>query len=68
MRARFRSGREMEIPDHHTVFVPEDACQEGDVIDPSTVHLLPTRPGRARPGQKLIVDNIVEVLDLVTST
>lgn len=66
MRARFKSGREMDIPDHHTVFTPVGDCQEGDRVDPATVDVAPESPTLARPGQKLVIDNVIEVLDLVT--
>ncbi len=55
----------MDIPDHHTVFSPVGDCHEGDLVDPATVDVCPESPSQARPGQMLIIDNVIEVLDEV---
>ena len=63
MKAKCRSGKELDIPRHDPVFVPVGDYREGDVVDPQTVEF---ESGLAQAvleiGQKIIVDNTVKVI------
>jgi hypothetical protein len=64
----FSSGRALDVPDHHYVFVPtESGCQEGDPIDPETVPCRPRWTKSVGPGTRVIVDNKIEVVAAATS-
>lgn len=63
MRVVCTSGRVLEIPDHHSVFIPRGEYQDGQIIDPETVEFDVEQAGTAlRTGLRIIVDNRVETV------
>jgi hypothetical protein len=66
MRVKFESGRVLQIPARHHVYVPVGGYSDGDPVDPATVDFEADYAERlVRQGQKLIVDNVVEVVSVV---
>lgn len=60
------SGKQLTIPAHHPVFWPVGAgVRPGDRIDPATVDVDSDRAGTLRRGDRLIVDNKVELVTAV---
>lgn len=62
MIVRTESGRRLTIPIHHTVFAPVGQYRQGDRVDPETVEVAPGRPSLLRTGDRIIIDNKVEVV------
>ena len=62
MVVTMESGRRLTIPLHHSVFQPTGNQHSGDIVDPETVDVLPLAVTRLRRGQRIIVDNQVEVV------
>lgn len=66
MRVKCKSGKVLTIPHHDPVFVPVGNYREGDTVDPETVEF---ESGRATAvlerGQRIIVDNTVEIVESV---
>lgn len=62
MTVTTRSGRALTIPRHHPVFTPLGDYRDGDRVDPETVALEPDRVTTLEPGDKIIVDDVVEVV------
>jgi hypothetical protein len=55
------SGRQLEIPAHHSVFWPvSNRYQPGDLIDPMTVDVDSARASKIKEGDRIILDNRVE--------
>jgi hypothetical protein len=65
-----RSGRVVEVPAHHNIFVPVGAAhREGDLVNPATVDVEADVAFRVlRPGCLFIVDDVVEVVEEVRLT
>lgn len=60
------SGLHLHIPGHHLVFKPIGAYNVGDKIDPSTVDFTRNRVTTLRRGDRIIVNNRVELVDSVS--
>lgn len=55
------SGRQLDIPSHHSVFWPVSTrYRPGDVIDPMTVDVDSARASKIKEGDRIILDNRVE--------
>lgn len=61
------SGRRLTIPAHHPVYTPLGNYQPGDAVDPETVDVEPDRAALLRRGNRIIVDNRVEVVAVVAT-
>jgi hypothetical protein len=62
MVVTMESGRRITIPLNHSVFQPTGDQRSGDVVDPETVDVLPLAATRLYRGQRIIVDNQVEIV------
>ncbi len=62
MTVMTESGRQLKIPAHHPVYTPVGEYRDGDRVDPETVDVEVDRAGLIVRGEKIIVDNRVEVV------
>lgn len=61
------SGRTLTIPLRHPVFAPVGDYRPGQEVDPASVEVAPARAARLRRGDRLILDNRVEVVAAVAA-
>jgi len=67
MTVTTESGRRLIIPAHHPVYTPLGDYREGQEVDPVTVDVDSDRAATLRRGNRIIVDNRVEVVAQVVT-